>query len=299
MNAMYLLAQAAGDAGKAPGSDQPPAQGLDHYFELALQYAIPTLKALIILLIVWFLAGWARNAMRRLFDRTKFDPTLGRFFSNIARWAVLVLGVLAAISVLGVQLTVFAAVIGAAGLAIGLALQGSLGNIAAGIMLLVFRPFKIGDVVNVAGQLGKVSDLDLFTTSLDTPDGRRVILPNGSVFGNTIENITHHPHRRADVAVGVSYGADVDRTRAVLEAAIRRVPGALADPAADVVLVGLGASSVDWMVRVWARRDDFLAVKQATVRAVKMSLNEAGIEIPFPQTTVTFGGAVRVEKPDR
>jgi small conductance mechanosensitive channel len=288
-----LLPQGAkgGGAGGEPGK----APGLENYFALALDYAVPTLKALVILAVVWVLAGWARNAMRRVFERTKFDPTLARFFSNLARWAILVLGVLAAISVLGVQLTVFAAVIGAAGLAIGLALQGSLGNIAAGIMLLVFRPFKIGDAVLVAGQSGTVVDLDLFTTSLDTPDGRRVILPNGQVFGNIIENITHHPMRRVDVTVGVAYGADVDRTRAVLEGAVRRVPGGVADPAPSVALAGLGASSVEWTVFVWARREDFGAVKQATVRGVKYALDEAGIGIPYPQMTVTMGGAVRVE----
>jgi len=296
MNLMYLLAQATGDAGKAAEADpKPAAQGLEQYFALALDYAFPTLKAIVILAVVWVLAGWAKNAMRRVFERTKFDPTLARFFSNLARWAVLVLGVLAAIGALGVQLTVFAAVIGAAGLAIGLALQGSLGNIAAGIMLLVFRPFKIGDVVLVAGQTGTVVDLDLFTTSMDTPDGRRVILPNGQVFGNIIENITHHPHRRVDVTVGVAYSADIDRTRSVREAAAKRVPGGVADPAPGVGLVGLGPSSVDWVVLVWARREDIPAVKQATIRAVKMALDEAGIEIPFPQRTVTIAGPVKVE----
>jgi small conductance mechanosensitive channel len=294
MSLILLLAQATEGAGTG-GAQTTPEQGLDYFMALAMQYAIPTLKALAILLVAWMLSGWASDAAKRLFDRTRFDPTLARFFSNFAKWGMLVLGVLAAIGALGVQLTVFAAVIGAAGLAIGLALQGSLGNIAAGIMLLIFRPFKIGDVVEVAGETGTVTDLDLFTTSLDTADGRRVILPNGQVFGNVIENITYHPVRRVDVAVGVAYSADVDRTRAVLEAAARRVPGGLADPEPGVGLVGLGASSVDWTVMVWARRDDIGLVKQATIRSVKLALDEAGIEIPFPQTTVTFGGAVKVE----
>lgn len=287
MNLLLMLAQANEGAG-APVADKS-------WVALAISYAPKILGALVILLVVWILAGWTRNTMKRVFERTKFDPTLSRFFANLARWAVLVMGALAAVSVLGVQLTVFAAVIGAAGLAIGLAMQGSLGNIAAGIMLLVFRPFKIGDVVLVAGQTGTVIDLDLFTTSLDTPDGRRVILPNGQVFGNIIENISHHPQRRVDVAVGVAYSADIDRTRSVLEAAAKRVPGSVPDPAPGVGLVGLGQSSVDWVVQVWAHRDDIPVVKQATVRAVKYALDEAGIEIPFPQRTVTIARPVKIE----
>ncbi len=253
---------------------------------MCVEYGASALGALVLLFVAWIIAGICGRLVRRGLERANFDVTLTRFFARMVKWLVLLLAVLACLSIFGVETTSFAAVIGATALAVGLAFQGTLGNFAAGIMLLVFRPYKVGDVINAAGQLGKVFEIDLFTTVLDTFDNRRIIIPNGSIFGSTIENITHHPHRRADVDVGVGYAADIDRTREVLTAAAAGVEGGLADPEPAVVLLGLGASSVDWSVRVWANGDDFGAVKQATIRAVKMALDEAGIEIPFPQMDV-------------
>jgi small conductance mechanosensitive channel len=218
--------------------------------------------------------------------RARIDATLSRFAAKASRWAILVLAVLGCLGLFGINVTTFAALIGAAGLAIGLAFQGTLGNLAAGVMLLVFRPFKVDDAVNVAGELGKVYEIGLFTTCLDTFDNRRIIIPNGQVFGSIIENISHHDVRRADVPVGVDYGAGIDETREVLTRAALSVPGRLTDREPQVVLSGLGASSVDWEVRVWAAAADFLAVKQATIRAVKTELDGAGIGIPFPQMDV-------------
>jgi small conductance mechanosensitive channel len=188
----------------------------------------------------------------------------------------------------GVKTTSFAAVLGAAGLAVGLALQGTLSNFAAGVMLLIFRPFKVGDTVDIGGKRGKVDEIDIFFTILDTPDNRRFILPNGQVFGAAIENVTFHAIRRADVLVGTDYAADLDETRAVLEAAAALVPGQSPDKPSQVVLVGMGASSIDWEVRVWAPKDTFLDVLQASRRAVKQALDSAGIGIPFPQVDVNF-----------
>jgi len=153
-------------------------------------------------------------------------------------------------------------------------------------MLLIFRPYKVGDVVNVAGNLGKVFEIELFTTSIDTFDNRRFIVPNSSIFGAVIENITYHPKRRADIAVGTDYSADIDETREILEAAVRRVPEVLADPEPEVVLQELGGSSVNWQVRGWARNEDFAVAKQGITRAVKIALDDARISIPFPQMDV-------------
>lgn len=251
--------------------------------ETIAKYLPSSITVIIVLIVAWILSSWARRAMRRGLERAKFDPTLGKFFSNIIRWLILTIGFLFCFSIFGINTTSFAAVLGAAGLAIGLALQGSLGHLASGVMLLVFRPFKVGDLVNVSGQLGIVNEIDLFSTSIDSPDGRRIILPNGQVFGNVIENITHHPRRRIDIPVGVAYGADIDQTRAVLELAIKSIPGVLHDPAPVVWLDSLGASSVNWILRVWAPREKFGDVRQATVRAAKVALDNAGITIPFPQ----------------
>ncbi|MBW2263417.1 MAG: mechanosensitive ion channel family protein, partial [Deltaproteobacteria bacterium] len=184
----------------------------------------------------------------------------------------------------------FAALIAAAGLAVGLAFQGTLSNFAAGVMLLVFRPFKVGDLVTTAGNLGIVQEIELFTTELSTLDNRKIVVPNGSIFGSVIENLTHNDTRRVDVPVGVEYSADVDETRKVLEAMIPSIPAVLEDPAPQVFLAELGASSVDWQVRVWCKTEDYWDVYQATIRAAKMALDEAKLGIPFPQMDVHLDG---------
>ncbi|MBI1369550.1 MAG: mechanosensitive ion channel [Planctomycetes bacterium] len=255
-------------------------------------YLVPAVTALLIAFIGYLAAGWANRMVYASCQRARIDETLAKFFSRMARWAVLLVTGLFVLGKFGIETASFAVVLGAAGLAIGLAFQGTLSNFAAGIMLLIFRPFKVGDVVNVNGQLGKVNEIELFTTSLDTPDNRRIIMPNSAIFGNTIENITHHPHRRADVAVGVDYSADIDKTREVLNAAAASVPGRLDEPAPAVILLDLGASSINWSVRVWAPAADFMTVKEAATRAVKMHLDEAGIGIPFPQMDVHLDGSL-------
>ncbi len=254
--------------------------------ESVVTYGGKVVVALVVLCAGWIFAGWLGSVARKALTRAEIDETLAKFLSRLVRWAVLLLVVLACLSVFGVETTSFAAVIGSMGLALGLAFQGTLGNFAAGIMLLMFRPFNAGDVITVAGQTGKVNEIELFTTTLDTFDNRRWIVPNGEVFGAPIENITYHPTRRVDVAVGVSYAADIDQTREVLSKAAQGVPGALDDPAPAVILVDLGDSAVNWSVRVWAKTEEFVAVKQAATRAVKLALDEVGIEIPFPQLDV-------------
>ncbi len=263
---------------------------------LALAYAVDLAPkiggAVLFLLGAWVLAGWTRRVVRRALERTRFDQTLTLFFSSMARWAVLLMAIVSCLAIFGIQTTSFAAVLGAAGLAIGLAFQGALSNIASGVMLLVFRPFEVGDVVSAGGITGKVAEIQLFTTVFDTPDNRRIIMPNSLIFGATIENVTHHHTRRVDVAVGCDYGADIDRTRAVLEAAVAKVDGVLEEPGPQVLLSELGASSVDWIVRVWTSTDEYWAVKEALTRSVKYELEGAGIGIPFPQMDVHVDGSL-------
>jgi small conductance mechanosensitive channel len=247
------------------------------------------LKLAVVLVILFFamtLSGWVTATVGASLKRMKFDPTLSKFLAKMAGWGVLVLAALSCLSYFGVETTSFAAVIGAAGLAIGLAFQGTLSNFAAGAMLLVFRPFKIGDVVNLDGTVGVVDEIELFTTEIDTFDNRRIILPNSQVFGSKIENISHHPVRRVEVDVGADYSADIDATRAALQQAIEATEGALSDPEPAVVLQGLGDSSVDWSVRVWARKEDFLSVKQSLIQSIKRSLDSANISIPYPRMDV-------------
>jgi small conductance mechanosensitive channel len=246
--------------------------------ELAIVYGGRILLALFLILVGWTIAGWVSGIVRRGLTRARFDPTVTGFLAGLAWWAILVLAVLTCLNAFGVETTSFAALIGSAGIAIGLAVQGTLSNFASGIMLLVFRPFKVGDSIVVANQTGTVHEIDLFTTSLDSPDNRRFVIPNSQIFGATIENTTYHPIRRADVSVGVAYSADIDATREVLSRAVAGVPGALREPAPSVALVDLVPTAVNWQVRVWANAAQFGDVRQAVVRAVKVALDEAKIE---------------------
>jgi small conductance mechanosensitive channel len=254
--------------------------------QVALDWGLKVIGALLVLLITWIFAAWARRIVYRAINRPRFDQTFVRFLSNLARWVVLVMGLVACLGVFGINTTSLAAMVGAAGLAIGLAVQGSLSNLAAGIMLLVLRPFKVGDVIQVGGHLGTVDEIELFNVKIDTPDNRRIIYPNSQVFGAIIENITHNPRRRADVMVGVEYAADTARTRQVLERAVASTPGVLTDPAPAVVLMELGNSSVNWRVSGWCNTADFWPVRQAITESVKKHLEEAGLTIPFPQMDV-------------
>lgn len=276
-------------AGSIP--DIPDLSSID-WMLIWNQYGIGAVKVIAVLFITWIAARVVSSMIQKTLKRAKFDETLSKFFSKVARWCVLVLGVLACLSMFGVETTTFAAVLGAAGLAIGLAFQGTLANFASGVMLLIFRPFKVGQVISVGGEVGKVDEIELFTTTLDTPDNRRVILPNSTVFGATIENVSHHGTRRVDVPVGCSYAADIDMTRHVLEQAAARTRGALTDPAPQIYLCELGASCVDWSVRVWCTSEDYFAVREELIRSVKYALDEAQIEIPYPQMDININQAV-------
>ncbi len=252
----------------------------------------PVLLAIVLILAVVFIAGWARGVTTKACRKAKVEETLARFLGNMFRYLVLVIGGIAILGTLGVEVTSFAAILAAVGFAIGMAMSGMLGNVAAGVMLLFFRPFKVGDVANAGGTTGKVIEIGLFTTTFDTPDNRRIIVPNGSIFGGTIENVSHHDTRRVAVAVGTDYGADIDKTREVLLAAAKACTGVLQDPEPAAVLTGLGGSSIDWSVRVWVNAADFWAVSDQLTRDVKYALDNAEIGIPYPQMDVHLDGNV-------
>ena len=249
-------------------------------------YLVPIVGVILFLGVAFVAATWIGRVLQRVLERSKLDKTLSRFFGQLARWGVIVLAVIACLGVFGIQTTSFAAVLGAGVLAIGLAFQGSLSNLAAGVMLLIFRPFKVDDTVKVCGEMGVIESVTLFYTMMDTFDNRRLILPNSEIFDSTIENLTHHPTRRVDVPVGVEYGADLDRTREVLLAAARSVEGRLDDPEPGVMLLDLGDSSVNWSVRIWVNTADLWSLREELVRRVKIALDDAELGIPFPQMDV-------------
>lgn len=255
----------------------------------------PALLGLVLIIAVFLVSGWARGLTSKACKKAKVEETLARFLSNIVRYLILIAGGIMILGTLGVETTSLAAVLAAAGFAIGMAMSGMLGNIAAGVMLLLFRPFKVGDYVDAGGVTGTVYEIGLFTTAFDTPDNRRIIVPNSSIFGGTIENVSYHATRRVAIDVGTDYGADIDKAREVMLAAAKGTEHVLTDPAPAIVLSGLGGSSIDWSVRVWVNSGDFWAVKDQLTRNVKYALDEAEIGIPFPQMDVHIDGGVKRE----
>lgn len=274
--------------GTTANEGSTPEIGIDTetLVHLAVTYGVPALKVVIILLVAWVIAGWMRRLTTRSMEKAKIDVTISRFTGNMVRWGLLLLSIIAVLGIFGVPTASFVAVVGALGLAIGLALQGTLGNAAAGFLLLIFRPFRVGDVITAAGITGKVYEIELFSTAVDTPDNRRIVLPNGAVFGATIENVTYHSTRRVDVPVGVSYGANIEATRQALTTAVEATDKVLQDPAPVIMLTDLGASSVDWVVRAWVNTSDFWTVKEALTASIKNSLDAADISIPYPQMDI-------------
>lgn len=240
------------------------------------------LFALLLLVAALVLAGWVRKIVISALTKARIELTLAKFFGNLAKWGIIFFAFVACMGTFGVNTTSFAALVGAAGLAVGLALQGNLGNLASGVLILIFRPFKIGDSVVIAGQPGIVDGIDLFTTNLDTLDNRRVIVPNGAIINGVIENQTRHPNRAVIVAIPVHASADPDVTRDELTGAAARVvesvTGALKTPAPGVALSDL-APSLTWSVTVWAETGQFGAVRQALLREIKFNLDNAGIGI--------------------
>lgn len=244
------------------------------------------LGALVAMFVAWIVAGAVGRSVRRAGEKRELDATLTRFFASMAKNLILVAAIVAILGVFGIETSSFAAIIGAAGLAVGLAFQGTLGSFAAGVLLLVFRPFKIGDLISAGGETGVVQEIELFTTTLSTLDNQKIIVPNSKIAGDTIKNIGAYDTRRVDIDVGCDYDAAIDDCRAALTEALTMVDKTLDDPAPQIFLASLGASSVDWQVRVWCKTEDYWDVHEATIRAIHMKLGEKGIGIPYPQMDV-------------
>ena len=238
-----------------------------------------------VLVVMWLaikIAAKIQDITVRKLTARGFDETLAQFLGNMIKYGIAVMAALSCLSVFGIETTSFAAIIGAAGLAIGLAFQGSLSNVAAGVLLVTLRPYKTGDVITVAGQTGKVDAIGLLATTLDTPDNKRIIVPNSAILGGTIVNVTFHDSRRVDVSVGVDYGASMEQTRDTLLAAAQRVKGRSDVRPIQIVLVALGDSSVDWQVRIWCDTANYFAVLEEATNEIKLALDTAKIGIPYP-----------------
>lgn len=251
-----------------------------------LIYGVNFAKALAIFIIGRFIVRLVAKAIGKGMERSGTDPMLAKFVTNIAYALMLTFVVIASISQLGVQTASLVAILGAAGLAVGLALQGSLANFAAGVMTIIFRPYNVGDVVEVSGQTGQVEEVDIFTTTLRLPDKTKIIIPNGQALDGAITNYTEAGNRRMDLAVGISYDANIQQAREVILKAISKSDYVLESPAPSVGVTELADNSVNLTVRPWAKASDHPAATLELLELIKVALDDAEIGIPYPQRDV-------------
>lgn len=263
------------------------SETVDQFIKLLTSYGLNVIGALFILFIGWSIAGWADRVTRRTLDRTdKIDLTLTNFLASTVRYLVIAFTLIAVLNRFGVQTASLIAVLGAAGLAIGLAMQGTLSNVAAGVMLLFVRPFKIGEYVEVAGQSGTVKAVNLFTTQLATPDNKRIVIPNTSVWGDAVVNYSHYPERRVEFILGIGYGDDINLAMNTIKQILDSDSRILSDPGPLIAVSNLGASSVDLVVRVWVKSEDLWPLKFDLNKRFKETFDAKGISIPYPQQDV-------------
>ena len=249
-------------------------------------YGMKIIAAVLILVVGLWVAKKVKNCFVSTLQKREVDPTLVGFFASLIHGALVIFIVIAAIGKLGVQTTSFVAVIGAAGLAVGLALQGSLSNFAAGVLLILFKPFKAGDFVKAGGEAGVIVEVGILTTEIKTPDNIQIIMPNSSIMGGSITNVSAHPTRRVDMTVGVGYGDDLNKAKKIMEDLLAADERVLKDPAVTIAVANLGDSSVDFVVRPWVKSADYWAVKFDFTKAVKEKFDAEGISIPFPQRDI-------------
>lgn len=251
-----------------------------------ITYAPKLAFALGFMVVGWFSVGFVVRGVNALFDKTDFDEALERFLASVISIGLKVILVITAAGIAGVETTSLVALLGAAGLAVGLALQGSLSNFAGGVLILIFKPFRIGDYISAQGTEGTVRKIEIFSTTLASTDNKKIVLPNGALANDVIINYTGRDTRRIDLTVGIDYGDSIQKAREAAYAVIKAEGRVLHDPEPQVVVESLGDSSVNIQLRVWVNTSEYLATKFALTEAVKLAFDEAGISIPFPQRVV-------------
>ncbi len=256
---------------------------IDSIVNLISFYGLRILGALTIFIIGKWAAGMIVKVIRSNMEKRETDPVLISFISSLTSGILMVLIIITALGTLGVETTSFAAVIAAAGLAIGLALQGSLSNFASGVLIIMFRPFRVGDFVEAGGTMGVVDEVGILFTILKTPDNKKIISPNAAVMGGNITNFSAHETRRVDMTFGVGYGDDLDKVEQVILKVLSEDPRILTDPAPTVAVSEHGESSVNFVVRPWAKTADYWGVFFDIHKKMKQRFDEEGISIPFPQ----------------
>ncbi|MEX0882167.1 MAG: mechanosensitive ion channel domain-containing protein [Cyclobacteriaceae bacterium] len=263
---------------------------LENMMASALPFVILALKSILIAVIVYFVGRYVINfinrAVHKIFNNYEIEPSLASFLSSFLRGILFVLLILVVLSTLGVEVTAFIAVIGAAGLAVGLALQGSLANFAGGVLILIFKPFKVGDTIEAQGTLGSVEEIAILYTTVRNFDNKVVTIPNGALANNSITNFSVKPTRRVEMSVGVAYGTDLKKTRQVILDTLKKDERIHEDPAPAVYFTNFGDNSLDLSVRCWADAGNLWPVFWDNMEAIKEALEAHEIEVPFPQRDV-------------
>lgn len=260
---------------------------IDPLIAVVTSYGLDVVGAIAILVVGWMLAGWAKRTTANALHRIKsIDDMLTGFFSSLVKYGILAFTIVAVLNRFGVATTSLVAVLGAAGLAIGLALQGTLSNVAAGVMLLMFRPYKVGDFIEGAGLSGTVKATGLFTTDMATGDNIHIVVPNSQLWGSAIHNFSHHTTRRVNLNIGIGYGDDIDKAMDVIKRIASDDIRIHADPEPFVAVANLGDNAVELVVRVWADAGDHWGVKFDMTKTIKQTFDKEGISFPFPQRDV-------------
>ncbi|VAW10149.1 Potassium efflux system KefA protein / Small-conductance mechanosensitive channel [hydrothermal vent metagenome] len=252
--------------------------------DFAVEYGPKIIGAILIYIIGSWVIKKLIGVVRKTMTRNDYDQSLQKFLLNLVSWGLKIFLIITVISTLGVETTSFAAIIAAAGLAIGLALQGSLGNFAGGVLLIIFKPYKIGDLIEAQDTIGVVKEIEIFTTKLVTPDNKLAIIPNGAMANGNIVNYTAEGKIRVDTTIGVGYGEDIKRAKEVLLEVLTSNPKVLQDPAPSVNVSELADSSVNFAVRPFCKPEDYWDVYFGTLEGCKLALDKAGIEIPYPHS---------------
>ena len=258
----------------------------DKAMELGSEYAPKLAMAIVVFIVGLIIIRMITGAMKRLFDKKDYDETLERFLLSLTGMILKVLLIVTVVTMLGVQMTSFVAILGGAGLAIGMALSGTLQNFAGGVMLLIFRPYKVGDVIEAQGHIGKVEEIQIFNTVLLTPDNKTIIIPNSPISTNSIVNYSDQGTRRVDFTIGIGYDDDIDQAKEVIMGVISKDERVHKDPAPFIAVSELADSSVNFTLRVWAEVTDYWGVYFDNLEAIKKALDAANISIPYPQTDV-------------
>lgn len=253
--------------------------------DLLIQYGVNVISAILILFIGNLVVKGVAGSVANVLKKKEMDKAVVDFIHGLVRYTLFIIVLIAALSRIGVQTASVVAVIGAAGLAVGLALQGSLSNFAAGVLIVAFRPFKSGDYVEIGG-VGSVDSIQIFQTVLKSPDNKMVVVPNSAVIGGAITNYSRHETRRVDMVIGVSYKSDLQKTKRVLRETLEKDPRILKDPDMTIGVLTLADSSINFVVRPWCKTSDYWAVYFDSMQAIKEALDANGIEIPFPQMDV-------------